>query len=489
MAQPFIGPVVEIDEGLLDVGRQRRRIDGVAMVLRCDDHVAAAAIHNGLVASPVSVLELVGLRAERFGQELMSQADAEHGQIFMRYRVAQGSDDALQACRIAGAIAHHETVKAELVQMRACRVAGNLDDLRAAIGETPHDVLFRAAVQQADAERTAAFGVIARDGNGAHERRRVERFAEIPRERSGRISHRTLPDRQDRPHRAGFAQARHERSRVDALDPAYPALVEPLRHGSLAAVVIRVAADAFEDRSRDADGAMLANRRIEAVIADQRITKNEDLPRIGRIGERLLVARHAGVEDRLALRGAFRTDAAAAIGGAVGEQQQGRSGDHVFALAAGLASALAERSPSRMMTLPPTTTSAGLTAKVMPANGVTRPFERKSLGSTVHGRCKYSPVMSAGEPGASVPPGTCKSAAGLVEKFATMTASGSCGSAWKVAATATSSPVKPTQAWANGASFSSAACGAWSLAKTVMIPSATACRSAAVSAADRSGGF
>ncbi len=37
---------------------------------------------------------------------------------------------------------------------------------------------------------------------------------------------------------------------------------------------------------------------------------------------------------------------------------------------------------------PATTVSAGLTWKVEPANGVTRPCEWKRSGSTVHGRCR-----------------------------------------------------------------------------------------------------
>ena len=47
----------------------------------------------------------------------------------------------------------------------------------------------------------------------------------------------------------------------------------------------------------------------------------------------------------------------------------------------------------------------------------------------------------------------------------------------------------PNGAWSKGARFSSAVCGAWSVARQSSVPSAMAAMTAARSAAERSGGF
>ena len=57
------------------------------------------------------------------------------------------------------------------------------------------------------------------------------------------------------------------------------------------------------------------------------------------------------------------------------------------------------------------------------------------------------------------------------------------------AANAVSSPVTPIGAISNGCSFSSRACGAWSVATQSMVPSARARRSSVTSASVRSGGL
>ena len=54
---------------------------------------------------------------------------------------------------------------------------------------------------------------------------------------------------------------------------------------------------------------------------------------------------------------------------------------------------------------------------------------------------------------------------------------------------AVSSPSIPGRAYAHSHSLSSTACGAWSVATTSIVPSASAARSAATSSAVRSGGL
>lgn len=51
------------------------------MVLRGDEHLARGDLPHGLIGAPVTVLHLVRLTAHREGEELMSETDAEHGEL------------------------------------------------------------------------------------------------------------------------------------------------------------------------------------------------------------------------------------------------------------------------------------------------------------------------------------------------------------------------------------------------------------------------
>ena len=104
--------------------------------------------------------------------------------------------------------------------------------------------------------------------------------------------------------------------------------------------------------------------RIDPVVADQRVGHAHELAAIGRIGHDLLIARHGGVEDDLAVGLARGAAGSAPEDAAVGEGQEGRR--HV------------------VTALPPTMVSTGAPVPVTPAKGVFRARERKRAGSTVH---------------------------------------------------------------------------------------------------------
>ena len=61
--------------------------------------------------------------------------------------------------------------------------------------------------------------------------------------------------------------------------------------------------------------------RVRAGVADVRVGQGDDLARIGRVGQDLLVSRHGGVEHHLARRRAGRADGNAPKHGAVLESQ------------------------------------------------------------------------------------------------------------------------------------------------------------------------
>ena len=61
VAEAFVGPVVEVGHRRFEVGRQRRRVDGVAMVVRGDQHFVINVIFDGLVPAAMAVGQLVGV--------------------------------------------------------------------------------------------------------------------------------------------------------------------------------------------------------------------------------------------------------------------------------------------------------------------------------------------------------------------------------------------------------------------------------------------
>ena len=61
----------------LDVGGQRRGVDGEAVVLRRDLDLAGLLVADRVIGAAVAELELERLGAERLAEELMAQADPE----------------------------------------------------------------------------------------------------------------------------------------------------------------------------------------------------------------------------------------------------------------------------------------------------------------------------------------------------------------------------------------------------------------------------
>ena len=106
-----------------------------------------------------------------------------------------------------------------------------------------------------------------------------------------------------------------------------PRALEPLVEMQRRAVVRRLGDGGAQDdaararRRRHVDG--LDVFLVGADIADVREREGDDLSRIGRVGEDLLVAGHRGVEAHLADRVAGRAEAEAFEHGAVGEHQEG----------------------------------------------------------------------------------------------------------------------------------------------------------------------
>src|SRR5262249_49293017 len=246
---------------------------------------------------------------------------------------------------------------------------------------------------------------------------------------------------------AVIAQVARERPRVDALD-AHDVVLPHVRLQRYPPAPVRgIRAGFLDDEAVDPRTPRLHVLWIDAVVADQRVGHAHELAAIGRIGEDLLIARHGSVEDDFAMSFARGPAGAPREDAAVGERE--------------------ERRRHAVTTLPPTTVRATAPVPVQPANGVLRARERKRDGSTVHARSRSSTVMSAGAPGARLPPGRFSSRAGPGDRRDTSVGrsitpvrtrrSRSTG-------TAVSSPTTPLAHSLNSPSFSQSACGAWSVA-------------------------
>ena len=131
---------------------------------------------------------------------------------------------------------------------------------------------------------------------------------------------------------------------------------------------------------------------VDAGVPDVRRGHRHDLPGVRRVGQRLLVAGHPGVEDHLAERLAARAEALAAQRRAVLEHQD-----------RGLGTARHRVTfPSSTVAAPRRNVACTRPGSAMPANGLLRLLEACAAGSTASaGAAASYSVRLAGLPGAS----------------------------------------------------------------------------------------
>ena len=55
VAEPLVGAVVEVDHGLFERTGERPGVDGVAMIVRCNDDVSALQILYRLIAAAMPI--------------------------------------------------------------------------------------------------------------------------------------------------------------------------------------------------------------------------------------------------------------------------------------------------------------------------------------------------------------------------------------------------------------------------------------------------
>ena len=155
VAQPFDGAVVQIEVRHPRGGRQRVGIDGEAVVLGGDLDGAGVQLLHRMVAAAMPELQLVGLRAERQGHQLVAQTDAEHRHAGV-HQLANVVDGVGHRRRIAGAVAQEDAVRLPRhAPPRPARAAGNTRTSQPCADQPAQDVQLDPVVVGRDPQRSA----------------------------------------------------------------------------------------------------------------------------------------------------------------------------------------------------------------------------------------------------------------------------------------------------------------------------------------------
>ncbi len=106
---PFVGEVVEVEVRDLDLAVEAGRVDAEVVVLTGDLDVAGGLVAHRMVAPVVTEGQLERLAAQRPAEQLVSEADAEHGHLAEQCtdRVDRVPDHG----GVAGAVAEEDPVR------------------------------------------------------------------------------------------------------------------------------------------------------------------------------------------------------------------------------------------------------------------------------------------------------------------------------------------------------------------------------------------
>ena len=306
-------------------GRVERRVDREPVVVSGHLDLAGGAVHDGLVDAAVAVLELVGAEPERPAEQLVAEADPEVGDP-LGQRALQQLDLRGGGGRVTGAVAVEQPVRADRAHVVDGRGGGQHVHLDAALGHPVRGHRLDAEVEGGDGEPLLPPGSRQRwddvglpGGDLARQLRAGHlAVAADPLEQRERVGlGRGDPD----PHRTALAQVPGQRPGVDAGDADHALRLQLVVEAAPRAPAAGHPGRVADDVAGHPDPRGLAVLVVDARVADVRGRHHHDLTVVRRVGERLLVAGHAGVEDRLAEGLALGTVALAMEGATVLEDQ------------------------------------------------------------------------------------------------------------------------------------------------------------------------
>jgi hypothetical protein len=316
--------VVEIHVRELDLAlRERIRVNCETVIVRGNLHLAGDAVEHGLVGAAVAELQLVGLPAEREAEDLVAEADAEHGYLADQSTHLSGLE--LERLGIPGPIGEEHSIGIARQDFLRGGQRGDDGDAAAHMDETTQDVALDPEVVRHDVETR-----LGRSVDGLRRRASLHRLRPgvgfLGGDARGQIEagHRRTASGpcdqlivggagggQHAAHDALVSQVAHQRARVDLGNHR-----DVVGGEELLGVLIRapVAGDGGElayNQPLDVRPGRFAVLGGRAIVADLRVGEDDDLPGVGGVGEDFLVSGDGGVEDDLAAPLGARTKSAA----------------------------------------------------------------------------------------------------------------------------------------------------------------------------------
>ncbi len=334
-AQALEGAVVEVHVGGLHV-RHALDVHAEAVVLGADLDVAVELVQHRVVAAVVPELELAGGAAEGPADELVAQADADHGHVL--HELPDGGGLFRQRGGVAGAVGKEDRLGAAVQHFLDGELRGHHDGREALALEQADDVPLDAEVVDHDGRAAVREGKLAAGG-------RDDVPAAVALEHPGALGadegHEVLPlhggqglglpDKAfpvevfGRDHAAHGAVAAHldgESAGVEAFHAGNAVPLHELGQAHDGAPVGGLLAALLDQEGAHVDALGLVVALGDAVVAYLGVGEADELAAVGGIGEELLVAAHPRVEDDLAAGFEFAREGGSFQGEAVFKSKQ-----------------------------------------------------------------------------------------------------------------------------------------------------------------------
>ncbi len=206
-------------------------------------------------------------------------------------------DDVAERGGVAGSVGEKDQVGVLGEHLLGAGPAGQQGHPAAALAQLAHDVELDPGVDADDVRAVALEADRLGRGDGLGEVGTVHRglggdlFARFVLGRAGREDAAA--------HRAAIADVADDGAGVDAADPRHAAVGEPVEPAALRGGNVLAVLGIAHDDAAGVDAIGLHRRGGDAVVADQRVGEDDDLPRVRGIRHRLLVPGHPSVEDHL----------------------------------------------------------------------------------------------------------------------------------------------------------------------------------------------
>jgi len=314
-------------------------IHRVAVVLRADGDLARGQILARLVASVMAEFEFPGLAPQRQTEDLVAQTDAKKG--LEGRQLADHIAHPLHGLGIPGAVGEKDAIG--LQGQGLCRGGrrGNDRHLETLLDQQAQDSSLDPEIVGHQA--TLSLGTLGTRHLPLHARPAAlgpevgsarnlgDEVAAIESGGASRLGHQGLgllqrgigaehPDLGPR-----IANAAHQRPGIDARNPRHVRLGEESIDAALGAPVAGLIEQFANHEAREKGAGRLLVLGVDPHVADLGIGHGHDLTRVGGVGDDLLVARHARIEDHLARAHAYGPEGLTPVDGAVGQRERGRT--------------------------------------------------------------------------------------------------------------------------------------------------------------------